>query len=70
MMSVKPTLNIWRALKVMKISVGNEEITINARELLFLINKEGSMYEFKTEKGKNVKISIKAEEEGKIEKIF
>lgn len=69
-MSARPTLNIWRAKKTMKIAVGNSEVVITARELLFLINVNVSFFEFKTEKGINVKISTKAEAEGKIEKIF
>lgn len=69
-MQTRPTLNIWRAVRPMTITLGNGEVTINARELLFLIDKNFSFFTFATEKGQKVKISIKAEEEGKVEKIF
>ncbi len=65
-----PTLNIWITRQKLKVMCGKDEIIIGKGELLFLVEIESGFYIFKTEKGKKIKISGKAQDEKKIEKAF
>lgn len=67
---IVPTLNIWIVLKKFKVATKKHYMFLNKNELLFLLNIDGDVLKFRTEKLEDVFLSSNVLKEDKIKKVY